>query len=272
MFKNLYTSGEYNIKDTPYKLRGSFLSKAAKLEVEAEQAPKTISVEERKASAEDELKALITLVDRKKEEIFQLEKLNQDLRINAETEIADKRRQAEEQAAELKSTKEKEGYDAGLDKGYFEGLEKGKTEMDHKYESLSNTLTKITENALTEKHKIIKNTEDDIVKLAVDIAKKVVGQEMKGNSDIVVNFVKEAIKMLENKEKIIIYCHPEDIELIKSHREDFIKLTDLTEALHILPDDMLERGECRLESNSEIVDTDINYQFGEIKKKLSSQG
>ena len=74
--------------------------------------------------------------------------------------------------------------------------------------------------------------------------------------------------MLENKEKIIIYCHPEDIELIKSHREDFIKLTDLTEALHILPDDMLERGECRLESDSEIVDTDINYQFGEIKKKL----
>jgi flagellar assembly protein FliH len=271
LYKNLYTPGEYNIKDTPYKLRGSFLSKAAKLEAEIEQAPKVVSAAEKMAAAEDEYKAISALIVQKKEEIFQLEKLNQDLRESTQIEIANKLREAEEQAADLKASKEKEGYEAGMDKGYYEGLEKGKSEMDHKYESLGNTLSSITETALTEKHKIIKNTEDDIVKLAVDIAKKVVGKELSGSRDIVVNFVKEAIKMLENKEKIIIYCHPEDIELIKSHREDFIKLTDLTEALHILPDDMLERGECRLESDSEIVDTDINYQFGEIKKKLSSQ-
>ena len=268
MYKNLYTPGEYNLKDTPYTLRGSFLSKAAKLEAEAAQAPKILSLEQKKAEAEEELKSLTTVIEQKKEEIFQLEKLNQDLRESTETEIAAKIKQAEEQAAELKALKEKEGYEAGLDKGYYEGLEKGKSEMDRKYESLSSTLTSITENALTEKQKIIKNTEDDIVKLAVDIAKKVVGRELTENRDTVVNFVKEAIKMLENKEKILIYCHPEDIELIKSHREDFLKLTDLNEALHILPDDMLERGECRLESDSEIVDTDINYQFGEIKKKL----
>jgi flagellar biosynthesis/type III secretory pathway protein FliH len=33
---------------------------------------------------------------------------------------------------------------------------------------------------------------------------------------------------------------------------------------------MLEPGECRLESENQIVDTDINYQFGEIKKNLLS--
>lgn len=268
MYKNLYTSGEYNIKDTPYKLRGSFLSKAAKLEAEVALAPKVISMEEKKAAAEDELKSLNSVIEAKKEEIFQLEKLNQDMKENAEAEAAAKLREASEQAAELKATAEKQGYEAGMDKGYYEGLEKGKSEMDNKYSALSGTLTKIAETALTEKHKLIKNTEDDIVKLAVDVARKVVGRELVQDRSIVVNFVKEAIKMLEDKEKIIVYCHPEDIELIKSHREDFIRLTDLNEALHILPDDMLERGECRLESNSEIVDTDINYQFGEIKKKL----
>ena len=106
--------------------------------------------------------------------------------------------------------------------------------------------------------------------LSVDIARKVVDQELSSNPDVVVNFVKEAIKMLENKEKIIIYAHPDDIELIKSHREDFRKLTDINDTLHILPDDMLSRGECRLESESEILDTDVNYQFGEIKKRLHS--
>ena len=131
MYKNLYTSGEYNIKDTPYKLRGSFLSKAAKLETEAAQAPKVISVEEKTAAAEDELKALDALIDSKKEEIFQLEKLNHDMKESSDIEIATKLREAEELSAELKASAEKQGYEAGMDKGYYEGLEKGKLEMDN---------------------------------------------------------------------------------------------------------------------------------------------
>ena len=59
----------------------------------------------------------------------------------------------------------------------------------------------------------------------------------------------------------------EDIELIKSHRNEFQQIVD-TDELHIMPDELLEKGECKIESNSEIIDTDLNYQFSEIKKKL----
>ncbi|MEI7542213.1 MAG: FliH/SctL family protein [bacterium] len=270
MYKNLYTSGEYNIKDTPYKLRGSFLSKAVKVETETAKPPQTVTPEEKKANVDDEYKVIALQVEQKKEELSSLEKLNQDLKESAQAEIAVKLQVAAEQAEALKIVKEKEGYEAGFEKGYFEGLEKGKAETNRKYMSLINALTAITEMALSEKQKIIKNTEDDIVNLAIDIAQKVVGKELVDNKEIVVKFVTDAIKMLENKEKIIIYCNPEDLEIIKLHRNDFVKLTDINETLHILPDDMLERGECRLESDSEIVDTDINYQFGEIKKKLHS--
>jgi flagellar assembly protein FliH len=270
LYKNLYSSGEYNIKDTPYKLRGSFLTKTEKLEKELSEIPTPISAEEQKLSANEEIKALITLIEHKKEEIFQLEKLNEDLRASTDVEIAKKLEDAQAQAVQLKEKAEKSGYEAGMDKGYYEGLEKGKIEMDNKYKTLSDTMKSMTETTLAEKHKIIMNTEDDIVKLAIDIAKKVVGIEISEKKDLVVNFVKEAIKTLQNKEKIIIYCNPEDVALIKSHRDDFIKITDLNEALHILPDDLLERGECRVESDSEIVDTDINYQFSEIKKKFTT--
>ena len=46
---------------------------------------------------------------------------------------------------------------------------------------------------------------------------------------------------------------------------------DTADTMHILPDELLEQGECRLESKSEIVDTDVDYQFDEIKKKLHSE-
>ncbi len=36
-------------------------------------------------------------------------------------------------------------------------------------------------------------------------------------------------------------------------------------------DDFVNKGECRLETKSEIIDTDINYQFEEIRKHLSGK-
>jgi len=268
LYKNLYSPGEYNIKDTPYKLRGSFLSKASKLKQDETEKPAELTPQQKTAMAGDELKAIEKLIEEKKGELLSLEQLNGELKSSAEKEIQQKLLDAENQAAELKALKEKEGYEAGFDKGYYEGLAKGKSEMDSKYSTVVATLQSIARGAVAEKLKIINNTEEDIVNLSVDIARKVVDQEISVSKEIVVNFVKEAVKMLEKKEKITIYTNPADLELIKSRREDFIALTDINEALHILPDDMLEPGECRLESENQIVDTDLDYQFGEIKKNF----
>jgi flagellar assembly protein FliH len=270
LYKNLYSPGEYNIKDTPYKLRGSFLSKADKLKKETDEKPAEMTPQQKTAQANDELKSIEARIEEKKGDLLALEQLNIDLKASAEKEVRQMISDAEKQAVEIKALKEKEGYETGFDKGYYEGLTKGKSEMDSKYSGVVATLQSIAKGAVSEKHKIINNTEEDIVNLSIDIARKVVDQELKVSKDIVVNFVKEAIKMLEKKEKITIYTNPADLELIKSHREDFIALTDINEALHILPDDMLEPGECRLESENQIVDTDLDYQFGEIKKNLHS--
>ncbi len=130
-------------------------------------------------------------------------------------------------------------------------------------------MTGIVDSSLKEKHKIISNTEEEIINLSIDISKKIVQEELKINRDVIINLVKEAIKKLEDKEKIVIYCNPDDIELIKGHREEFIRLVDNPDILHILPDDFIDKGECRLETRNEIIDTDIAYQFEEIKKNLS---
>ncbi|HPD18874.1 MAG TPA: FliH/SctL family protein, partial [Candidatus Goldiibacteriota bacterium] len=105
----------------------------------------------------------------------------------------------------------------------------------------------------------------------IEIAKKVINQEISTNKNVIINLVKEAIKKLEDKEKIIIYTNPADLDIVKSHRDEFKQLVDTIDTLHILPDELLEPGECRLESNIEIIDTDINYQLEEIKKKLHSK-
>lgn len=270
MFKSLYKSGEYQIKGTPYKLRGAILPRLSEMEDDLSKKKKEESPEEKFARLQADLDEIEKLIAQKQEDVKILQDEYTDLMLKTDDDVRNLLNDAEKQALEIRENAQKKGYEEGYEKGYFDGIEKAKSEIDQKYSLLLNTLKNLSESALAEKHKIIKNTEADIVNLSVDIAKKVVNMELATDNKIIVGFVMEAIKLLEDKEKIIIYTHPLDIELIKSHRAEFAALVDTTDSLHILPDELLERGECRLESKSEIIDTDVNYQFGEIKKKLHS--
>lgn len=264
MYKNVYKNNEYKI-DGQYKVRAGFLPKKDKLKESKEQ--KEVSIKEKVINLEEQLRKLQGEIAEKKNELenltFEYEKLINESQKRAEEII----NEAQKQAEDLKEQKKKVGYEEGFDKGYYDGLEKGKAEIENNFKNLIDTLKNIVENAKTEKQKLINSAEKDIVALSVDIAKRIVHQEISTKKEILVEIVKEAIKRIEDKEKIIIYANPDDIELIKFHRSEFQQIVD-TDELHIMPDELLEQGECKIESKSEIIDTDLNHQFSEIKKKL----
>jgi flagellar assembly protein FliH len=264
----LYKSGEYNIRGTPYKLRGVILPRRSELEEDINRKKKEETPEEKLERVKIDITEIEKLIAEKQDDLKLLQDEYAELMLKTDEDVRNLLLDAEKQAVEIRENAQKKGYDEGYEKGYYDGIEKAKAEVEQKYAALMNTLKGLTDTALIEKHKIIADTEDDIVSLSVEIAKKVVNRELVTDKGIITGFVKEAIKLLEDKEKIIIYAHPQDIELLKSHREEFKELIDTADSLHILPDEILEPGECRLESKSEIIDTDINYQLGEIKKKL----
>lgn len=267
MFKNLYRQEEYSVNGTPYKVRGAFIPNK-----DNHGNDKKKQAEETKENKAEKLKAeLSTLSEEikiKKHEFALLKDEYESMTGKAQIDIAEMMESARSEAAAIKEQQQKLGYEEGFDKGYYDGLEKGKAEAEQKYEALITSLSGITAEALSEKIKIIEAAEDELVELSCLIAKKIVNQELLTDKKIIISFVKDAIKKLEDKEKIIIYCNPVDIELIKKHRSDFMQLVDTADTLHILPDEILSQGECRLESKSEIADTDLDCQFSEIRKKL----
>ncbi len=271
MYKNLYRQGEYKFKSKPYKLTSFFLPKQDKLLEELKKKIKEETEEEKFSKIREELKKAEEELEIKKTELESLKIQSEEMKLKTQEEIKNILSDAEKQANEIKESAQKNGYDEGYEKGYYDGLAKAKSEIEQKFSSLITNLQSIVQSALEEKNKIIKSTEDDIIDLSTAIAKKIVISEITTNKNSIINLVREAIKRLEDREKIIIYTHPSDLDLIKSHREEFKELVDTIDSLHIIPDELLEPGECRLESKSEIIDTDINYQLGEIKKKLHSK-
>lgn len=264
MYKNVYKNGEYNL-DGQFKITGTFLSRKEKLKLKNQEKEKDIK--EQIIDLESQLNDLKNKINEKSLELKNLEEEANNILLKAREEAEIIIDNAEKQAVELKEQKEKIGYQEGFDKGYYDGLEKGKAEITNKYRELIETLKNIIESAKQEKQKLISGAEDDIVNLSTGIARKIIHQEISTQKEKIIEIVKEAIKKIEDKEKIIIYTNPEDLELIKAHREDFKQIID-TDELHIMPDELLKSGECKVESKSEIIDTDIDYQLGEVKKKL----
>ncbi len=269
LFKNLYKTGEYDIKNQPYRLPTGFLPKNEEDNSLDKKAKETN--EEKKETMEVILANLESRIKLKKEEIATLEKHYTEYGATAEAQIKEKLEAATIEADRLKAEKEKQGYEEGTHKGHKQGSENAKAEISAQYTELITTLNGIVKTALSEKLRIVKDTEPDVVNLAVDIAKKVVNDELKTSKKILVSLVKEGIKRLENKESVIIYCNPDDLKMIKLRRAELAALVENVKALHILPDDFVNKGECRLETKSEIIDTDINYQFEEIRKHLSGK-
>ena len=271
MYKNLYRQGEYKFKSKPYKLTSFFLPKHSQLLEELRKKIKEETDEEKIAKLREEIDKIKEELEIKKTELESIKIQSEEIKLKTQEDIKNIISDAEKQAIDIKESAQKNGYDEGFEKGYYDGLAKAKSEIEQKFSSLITNLQSIVTSAMEEKNKIINSAEDDIVELSAAIAKKVINNEISINKNSIINLVKEAIKKLEDKEKIIIYAHPSDLELIKSHRDEFKELVDTIDTLHIIPDELLEPGECRLESRSEIIDTDINYQLGEIKKKLRSR-
>lgn len=268
MYKNLYRQGEYKLKSKPYKLTSFFLPKHNQLLEELKKKIKVETDEEKILKIKDELKKVEEELKINQTELESIKIQSEEIKLKTQEEIKNILSDAEKQANEIKESAQKNGYDEGFEKGYHDGLAKAKSEIEQKFSTLITNLQSIVQSAIEEKNKIINSTEDDIIELSTAIAKKIINNEISTNKESIISLVKEAIKKLEDKEKITIYTHPSDLDLIKSHREEFKELVDTIDSFHILPDELLEPGECRLESKSEIIDTDINYQLGEIKKKL----
>lgn len=268
MYKNLYRSGEYIFKSKPYKLTSFFIPKHKQHWEELKKKTKEETNEEKILKIKNELKKVEEELKIKQTELESIKIQSEEIKFKTQGEIKNILSEAEKQTNEIKESAHKKGYDEGFEKGYYDGLAKAKVEIEQKCSSLITNLQSIVQSAQNEKNKVINSTEDDIIELSTEVAKKIINNEISTNKKLIITFVKEAIKKLEDKEKITIYIHPSDLDLIKSHRAEFKELVDTIDAFHILPDELLEPGECRLESKSEIIDTDINYQLGEIKKKL----
>jgi type III secretion protein L len=146
-----------------------------------------------------------------------------------------------------------------LEKAYQEGHEKALTDLNE----LLIEAREIRDRTLLE-------TEQDILRLAVRLAEKIIGQEIKTDKKVIADIVANALRNTKRQEKLTIRVSQSDYTAIQ---EQFALLSQSSRSTYVdlVPDPRISLGGCIIESEVGTVDARLETQLKALEKALLGQ-
>lgn len=172
----------------------------------------------------------------------------------------DKQEEAEQVAQRL--------ADEATARGYQSGYEQGMLQSENDYQQKSQEIQDLIETAYEERRKIIQQSEPFLLNLSVEIAKKIITEELNQHSDQFLNMVKQALKQVEEYEDIIVHVSPQDYPFILPFIEELENYAGTDSELKLIPVPHVSKGSCMIHTVSGSYDVTISSQLEEIKQQL----
>lgn len=161
---------------------------------------------------------------------------------------------------------EKEGYEIGFSKGEEKGLELGK----RKLEGVINDLSSILNEMKDLRRKAYEENEEELIKITIAIAKKIINSELKINRDVISNVIKNALTKCTDRNNIKIRVNPLDIETLNKYLPNSIQSIDGMKNISFEEDRSIGQGGCIIETGQGDIDARIEKQIMEIENGLAT--
>lgn len=181
----------------------------------------------------------------------------------AEELLEEAQKQADEIIARAEQNSEaieQAAQEKGLQKVEEIVQEKVNENLNEIRENLSNTI----ENLTALETNIIEQLDDDLVKLALEIAKKVVRREVSIDREIALTLVQVSLKRLQDRTIAEVHLHPEDFAYVEANREKL----KFRGSIELVADDSISIGGCLIHTETGDIDARLQSQFDEISHGL----
>ena len=109
---------------------------------------------------------------------------------------------------------------------------------------------------------------DRLVRLGVDLARRVIGQELTLSPEVIVGLARRALSEVSWCRRAVLRLHPEDARSLQLACPNLASLLDNGAELTLLADDRLGRGACLVETASGEVDGSVELQLAALEQAL----
>jgi len=151
------------------------------------------------------------------------------------------------------------------DEGYGNGITTAKQE----YEELINEAEDIKEQAGAEYKKILDSIETDTVNTILEIAKKVISQELKCKENILL-LVRDAFEKCSKDHKAVLKLSGQDYDYINENKDELISMLERSEEIEIKKDLSLKDGGCVIDTPYGSIDASANTKLDKIENDFKS--
>jgi len=208
------------------------------------------------------------------EVIREAEDMVKEILENARAEAQQVIASAEEEADRIKNLARQEAElikKHSWEEGYREGQEKAFQEIEDLRSKTLLECHQMVEEARKTKESIIRSAEEDIVSLALAIARKIIDKEVRENSDIIINLIRSTLAMVGNagNSKILVNSH--DFETVAENRFSLASPGQAIEHLEVQLDNRITPGGFIIESDVGIVDAQLETRISKVAEALMGE-
>jgi flagellar biosynthesis/type III secretory pathway protein FliH len=154
---------------------------------------------------------------------------------------------------------EKTAYENGFLQGEKAGLEIAEKKVEAVMRRYSDAILEVSKL----RPFLYAQVEREVVKLAVEVSKKIIHREINADPDIIQTLVRVALGHVAEKSAVTIHLNPADYNYLLGQR------TELSQAegrdIALLADKSIERGGCLIQTECGDIDARIEEKFREVE-------
>ena len=154
---------------------------------------------------------------------------------------------------------EKEAFDRGYAEGQKELEAVARQRIDETMACYANTFAEIS----GLKNTLRAQVEEEVVRLAVAVAKKIVCREISLDATIIHTLVRVALERVSGKSRIVVHLSPTDYEYMRAKREELEQLHG--QEITFTPDHTITQGGCLIQTETGDIDARIEEEFHEVE-------
>jgi flagellar biosynthesis/type III secretory pathway protein FliH len=157
-----------------------------------------------------------------------------------------------------------EGYRSGFHRGRTEGTE----ETLRQVRASRDLLIRVAEEFKADRDALLRSLEEEMVRLALAIAERVVGEVAGRDRELVLLTVREALRRAQGEGSVMVRVNPADLETVRRDRECFRDALDGIEKIDFVADRRVGPGGCIVETASMRLDARVEAQVTELTQAI----
>lgn len=172
--------------------------------------------------------------------------------------------QAQREAKSLQAAAEKRGYEAAL----AAAEQKKKQELENELRAVLPALRSAAEQLSSARQAWIQNWETQVVRLASQIAAKLIRRQLDADPHIPLALIREALELATGQQRVRLELNPGDVQRIGEQARALADQWNRLCATEIVPTDDVPPGSCRLRTEHGVIDQTFDAQLARIEEEL----